>query len=110
MMSCSVTMLVCFSSFSSDASLVSKQGSLIEGEALSTVGLLVQTSFDQLITMLQILMTSFYKTSYHNEEFNCTEPSPSVRLPWLNSKTIICESCLKKIQVISKIDGHGKTL
>jgi len=24
----------------------------------------------------------FYKTSYLNEEVNCTEPSPSVSFPW----------------------------
>ncbi len=25
--------------------------------------------------------SSFYKTSYLNEEVNCTEPSPSMRVP-----------------------------
>jgi hypothetical protein len=40
------------------------------------VDLLVQTSLDQLFLILQTLLT-LYKTSYFNEEVNCTEPSPS---------------------------------
>jgi hypothetical protein len=38
--------------------------------------LLVQTSLDQLILNLKTLFTFFYKSSYLNEEVNCTEPSP----------------------------------
>jgi hypothetical protein len=30
----------------------------------------------------------FYKISYLNEEVNCTEPFPSVSIPWLDSFTI----------------------
>jgi hypothetical protein len=26
----------------------------------------------------------FYKTTYLNEEVNCTEPSVSIRVPWSN--------------------------
>ncbi len=46
---------------------------------LSTLDLLVPTSFVQLHFILKIL---FYKTSYHNEEVNCTKASPSVSIPW----------------------------
>jgi hypothetical protein len=47
---------------------------------LNTVGLLVLASFDQLLFVLKILVTFFYKTTYLNEEVNCTEP---VSIPWL---------------------------
>jgi hypothetical protein len=33
---------------------------------------------------LKILFFLFYKTSYYNEEVNCTEPFPSVSIPWKN--------------------------
>jgi hypothetical protein len=49
---------------------------------LSTVDLLVLTSLDQVHFILPTLCP-FYKTSYLNEEVNCTEHSPSVRVPWL---------------------------
>jgi hypothetical protein len=45
---------------------------------LSTVDRLVLTNLDQL---LFILKKTFYKTSYPDEEVNCTEPSPSVSIP-----------------------------
>jgi hypothetical protein len=48
--------------------------SLLRGR-LSTVDLLVLTSLDQFFDLL------FYKTSYLNEEVNCTEPSLSVSVP-----------------------------
>jgi hypothetical protein len=31
---------------------------------------------------IQIIIFFFYKTTYLNEEVNCTEPSRSVRIPW----------------------------
>ncbi len=62
-----------------DPSLEWYQGSLTEGERLSTVDLLVLTSLNQLIFNLQILFSFFYKTSFHNEA-NGTE-SPSVSIP-----------------------------
>ncbi len=37
----------------------------------------------QLLFSLKYLFSS-YKTSYLNEEVNCTEPSPEVRIPWWN--------------------------
>jgi hypothetical protein len=58
------------------------QGSLTEGGRLSTVELLVPTSYDQLIFII------FYKTSYLNEDANCTETSPSVRLPCTNRGSV----------------------
>jgi len=48
-----------------------------------TVDLLVLTSLDQLLLIMKILSTYlFYKTSYLNEEVNCTKPSPSVSILW----------------------------
>jgi hypothetical protein len=49
----------------------------------STVDLLVLTSRDQLIFILNILFSFFYKTSCLNEEGNCTELSPSESIPWM---------------------------
>jgi hypothetical protein len=46
------------------------------------VDFLVLTNMDLLIFILKILFT-FLQTSYLNEEVNCTEPSPSVSVPWL---------------------------
>ncbi len=48
---------------------------------LSTVDLLVLTSLDQLLFAVMIFFYLCYKTSYLNEEVNCTEPSPSVSVP-----------------------------
>jgi hypothetical protein len=53
-------------------------------EGLSEVKLLVLTGLDLLFLMSQTLFT-FYKTSYLNEEVNCTVPSLSVSVP--------CQSC-----------------
>jgi hypothetical protein len=58
---------------------------LLKGR-LSTVDLLVLTSLDQLLLIVQTHYLHFYKTSYPNEEVNCTEPSPSVSVPWSWSK------------------------
>jgi hypothetical protein len=56
------------------------QGSLLEGE----VGLLELTSLDQLLLYIENIMYLFTKTSYLYEEVHCTEPSPSVSIPWSN--------------------------
>jgi hypothetical protein len=53
------------------------------------VDLQVLTSLDQLIFMLKILFIFFYKTSYFNEEVNCTEPYPSVSIPWYSTLVLI---------------------
>jgi len=57
---------------------------------LGTVELFVLNILDQLIFKLKILFNIYicYSTSYLNEEVNCTEPSPSVRLPLLIVLTI----------------------
>ncbi len=47
---------------------------------LSTVHLLVLSSFDQLFIM-KILFT-FWLIRHHNEVFNCTDVSSSVNFPW----------------------------
>ncbi len=41
-------------------------------------------------------MYLFNKTSYLNEEVNCTEPSPSVSIPWL----VFLSSIVPPLQII----------
>ncbi len=61
----------------------SYQGILImKGKALSTVDLLVLTSSDQVLLILNIYFTSFAQTSYLYEEVNCSEPSLSAMVRW----------------------------
>ncbi len=55
---------------------------------LSTVDLLVLTSLVQHLFILKVLRT-FYKTTYLNEEVNCTEPPPSVSIPCLVTRVDI---------------------
>jgi len=56
---------------------------------LSTVDLLLLTSLDQLILILKILFISVTKRATLKRY--CTEPSPSVRVPWLNQpKILVC--------------------
>jgi hypothetical protein len=45
-------------------------------------GILVLTSLDRLLFKIENIIYLGYKTSYLNEEFNCTEPSPSIGVPW----------------------------
>jgi hypothetical protein len=52
---------------------------LLKG-SLSMVDFLVLTSLDQFIFYLKYYLP-FYKTSYLNTEFKCTEPSLSVSVP-----------------------------
>ncbi len=60
-----------------------KAGKPYWGGRLSTVDLLVLTSLDQLLLIIKFLFHLCYKTSYLNEEVNCTVPSPSVSFPWM---------------------------
>jgi hypothetical protein len=59
-----------------NALLAYNQGTLTEGY------LLVLITIDQLLFIMKTLVT-FYKTSYHNEEINRNEPSPSISVPCL---------------------------
>jgi hypothetical protein len=52
-----------------------------------SIELAVVTSLNQFILILNELY-AFHKTSYHNEEVNCTEPYPSVCCCTLNSSTL----------------------
>jgi len=49
---------------------------------VSIVDLFLLTTLDYLLRVLKTLFI-FYKTSYTNEEVNCTEPSLSVSILWL---------------------------
>jgi hypothetical protein len=44
-----------------------------------------KTSLDQLLFKMKILFT-FIQKSNLNEVFNCTDPSPSVGIPWIGNK------------------------
>ncbi len=59
--------------------LVEPRKSFTRG-GLSTVDLLELTSLDEL-DKLKMLFTFLYKTSYINEEVNCTVPFPSASIP-----------------------------
>jgi hypothetical protein len=50
---------------------------------LSTIDLLALISLDDLL-FFENFIYLFTKTSYLNEEVNCTDPSPSVSIPWLS--------------------------
>ncbi len=57
------------------------QGNLTEGESLGhTVDLPVLTNLDQLIFYSKYCLTLL--KSYLYEEVKCTDPSPSVSVPW----------------------------
>ncbi len=60
------------------------QGILTERGRFSTVDLLALTSLNQLLFTLKIYIVLFYKTTNLSEEMNCTEPSPSIRVPCFN--------------------------
>jgi hypothetical protein len=59
---------------------------LLKGKRISTVDLLVLTSLDQLLFIVKKLFLLFDKTSNLNEEVNGTDPSTSVRVPWLGGR------------------------
>ncbi len=74
-------MTVWLSGFSRDT--LTREVSL-KGRRSSTVDLLLLTSLDYLLFILKILSIFFYKTSFLNEEVNCTAPSLLVSIPWLD--------------------------
>ncbi len=71
---------------STPGSTTSKPAKVLAGKSywrgrLSTVDLLVLSSLDQLLFLWKYYLP-FYKTSCPNEEVNCSEPFPSVSIPW----------------------------
>ncbi len=54
-------------------------------ERISTVVLLALTSSVQLLLIMKNIIFLFYKTCYLNEDTNCTEPFPSVRVSWFHN-------------------------
>jgi hypothetical protein len=79
--------------FDNESVVIQRAGKSYWGGRLNTIDLLLLTSLDQLIFMLKILFQFFYKTSYLNEEVNCTEPSPSVSIPCKGRKALCYGSC-----------------
>jgi hypothetical protein len=59
-----------------------KQGSLTEGEGSLQLTSLAELVLYQLIFFENVIHL-YHKTSYPNEEVNCTEHVPSVSIPWL---------------------------
>jgi hypothetical protein len=73
------------------------QGSLTEGEGSVQLTSLYQFR-SAAFHIENINIYLYYKTRCLNEEVNCTESSPSVRLPWI----ITIKRCAKKFQQRNK--------
>jgi hypothetical protein len=69
---------------------------------LSTVDPLILASLDKLLLILPTLFTFFTKTSYLNEEVNCTLLIPSVSVPWLSIPRLIFKYLSKESLVKRK--------
>ncbi len=54
---------------------------MIDQGFLSTDNLHVKTGSDQLLIILIFFLSN--KSSYLKKEVNCTEPSLSIRVPWI---------------------------
>ncbi len=52
------------------------------GNPYSGKGLVQLTSLHKVVLISYYVIHLSYKTSYLEEEVNCTEPSPSLRVPW----------------------------
>jgi hypothetical protein len=63
---------------------------------LNTVDLLVPTSLDKLLFVIETIIYLGCQTSYLNEEVNCTDPSPSVSVPCCMKYLILQRVPLKK--------------
>jgi hypothetical protein len=59
-----------------------KQGIHAEGE-----GSVRTTSLNRLLFIRKKYISLLEKTSYLNKEVNCTEPFPSVKVPWIKNLT-----------------------
>ncbi len=75
--------------------------------SISTVDLLVLTSLDQLLWELK-LNFPFYKTTYLNEEVNCTEPSPSVRVPCLGLGRLEYPARVEQVPIVCYVSDEEK--
>jgi hypothetical protein len=75
---------------------------LLKG-SLSTIDLLVQDSFDQLLFILKISFNFFYETSYVSEEVNGTEPSRLLVFPG-RDKTIYDEELEKVLKRVQQVE------
>jgi hypothetical protein len=72
-------------------------------ERLSTFDLLVPSSLGQLLLKLKTLFTFLQKRANTYEEVNCTEPSPSVSVPWSGWHFLLLSPTLNRACV-----GHHK--
>ncbi len=61
---------------------------------ICAIYLLVLTSSDQLLLIMKMSISLFYKTSYFIEEVNCIEPTPSGRVPCPISLPACIYACL----------------
>ncbi len=73
---------------------------LLKGKAQYRITLLPLISLDQLIFKAKMLFTFFYKTSYLNEEVNCTEPFPLVGVSCTDRRIVH----IKTIKILLEID------
>jgi hypothetical protein len=60
------------------------QGSLTEVEGSVQFTSLYLLAYISCFLYGKYYLLFFYKTSYLNEEANCTDPSLSVRIPWMD--------------------------
>ncbi len=87
------------------------QGCLILRQRCSTVHLLVFAELRSAPFCIEIILYLSYKTSYLNEEVNCTKPFPSGRVPFyiaslkrIKESTIILIVMLNLITLIVMLD------
>jgi hypothetical protein len=78
------------------------QGTLTEEECSIRLTSLYFLGLDQLLLMTLISFTFLYKTSYLNEEVNCTELSPSVSVPCNILVFLCCRSRLDTETIIAQ--------
>jgi hypothetical protein len=74
-----------------DNSINDNKGLLTEGEG----SVFVPTSSNQLLFKMKLHISFFYKATYPVEEVNCTDSSPSVRVPCPQNNTFTREPSLK---------------
>ncbi len=67
------------------------QGSLTEGEG--SVRSPCTNKFSSAAFTIEHIIYLCYKTTYLNEEVNCTEPPPSFSVPWTDIIKLFCAIC-----------------
>ncbi len=85
--------------------IIVKPGKPYWRRMLSTVALLLFGCLDKLSIILKIIIYLCYKTSYIDEEVNCTEPSRSISVPCSNTFHFFNFKILYRFAVFSATSG-----